>query len=288
MKDTYILYNPLAGKGGKTIEERLRPHMQGKNFTLIDMTRIGDYAEFFAGIDETDNVVICGGDGTVNRFINDIDGLSIPCDILYYGAGSGNDFLKDLEKNPDCPPFSIKEYIRDLPTITVNGERRRFINGVGLGLDGYCCAEVARAKAKGKRTTYIAVAIRAFLRDYFPANVTITVDGVTHEYKRAWLVPTMKGRYFGGGVMAAPMQDRRDGTVTVLTMHNAPRLLALLRFPSFMNGKHPKYKKMIAIHTGREIEVKFDRPADLQIDGEPVENVTEYTVSGEAPAGKLG
>lgn len=288
MTDTYILYNPLAGKGGKAIEERLRRHMPEGDLILRDMTKIGDYADFFAGTDATDNVVICGGDGTVNRFVNDIDGLDIPCDILYYAAGSGNDFLKDLDRDADCPPFSIKEYIRDLPTITVNGEHRRFINGVGLGLDGYCCAEVARAKAKGKRTSYVAVAIRAFLRDYFPANVTITVDGEVYKYKRAWLVPTMKGRYFGGGVLAAPMQDRRGDTVTVLTMHNAPRLLALLRFPSFMSGKHPKYKKMIAIHTGREITVKFDRPADLQIDGEPVENVTEYTVSGEAPACKLG
>ena len=63
-----------------------------------------------------------------------------------------------------------------------------------------------------------------------------------------------------------------------LVMHNAPRLLALLRFPSFMNGTHPKYKKIIAVHPGTSITVKFDRPTDMQIDGEPIENVTEYTI----------
>jgi len=88
----------------------------------------------------------------------------------------------------------------------------------------------------------------------------------------------MKGRFFGGGVMAAPMQDRRGSEVTVLWMHNARRLTALLRFPSFLKGKHPKYKKMISVHKGRSITVNFDRPTDLQIDGEPFENVSEYTV----------
>ena len=78
--------------------------------------------------------------------------------------------------------------------------------------------------------------------------------------------------------MAAPMQDRRDGEVTGLWMHNARRLATLLRFPSFIDGKHPKYKKIISIHRGRHITVKFDRPTDLQIDGDPYENVSEYTV----------
>ena len=278
MNKVYVLYNPLAGRNKGSLEEKLRRHLPGCDLVLRDMTKIESYGDFFADLSAESKVIVCGGDGTLNRFANDIDGIPVPCGILYYAAGSGNDFLKDLGMEADSEPFSIKEYLTDLPVITVNGESHRFINGVGLGLDGYCCAEVARAKAKGRRKSYISVAIRAFLKDFHPARAMITVDGKTFEYDNVWLVPTMKGRFFGGGVMAAPAQDRRDRAVTVLWMHNAKRLTALFRFPSFLKGKHPKYTKMISIHKGTEITVKFDRPTDLQIDGEPIENVTEYTV----------
>lgn len=275
---TFVLYNPLAGKGSTKIKEQLMRHLPSDELVMTDMTKIDSYTEFFGGLTEENRVIVCGGDGTLNRFVNDTDGITFPCDIMYFAAGSGNDFLKDLDLDGDTPPFSIAEYIKDLPTVTVKGRSYRFINGVGLGLDGYCCAEVARAKKDGKKKNYITVAIRAFLGTYHPANAEITVDGTVHKYTNVWLVPTMKGRYFGGGVMAAPMQNRKDKTVTLLLMHNAPRLLALLRFPSFMNGTHPKYKKIIAIHPGCSMTVKFDRPTDMQIDGEPLENVTEYTV----------
>ncbi len=279
MNVTYILYNPYAGGGQcKVAAESLGDSMPEKNTILTDMTSVNDYSAFFSGVDPSDEVILCGGDGTLNRFVNDTDGIAIPCDVLYHAAGSGNDFLRDMGKSAGCAPFSISEVIRDLPYIEVNSKRRRFVNGVGLGLDGYCCAEVARAKACGKKLSYVTVALRAFLKDFHPVRAEITVDGETGVYEHVWLVPVMKGKFFGGGVMAAPEQDRRRGTVTVLWMHNARRLTALLRFPSFMKGKHPKYKKMIGIVEGKTVHVKFDVPTDLQIDGEPMENVTEYTV----------
>lgn len=275
-----VLYNPLAG-GVRNIKDKLRRHMPDAEPVFTDMTKIGDYGGFFGGMSAQDTVILCGGDGTLNRFVNDTEGVDIPCELMYFAAGSGNDFMRDLEKEPDCPPFPVKEYLRSLPKVSVKGKHYRFINGVGLGLDGYCCAEVARAKNKGKSLSYIAVAIRAFLRDFSPAKVHITVDGEEYAYEKVWLVPTMKGRYFGGGVLAAPMQNRSGNKVTLLLMHGAPRLLALLRFPSFMNGKHPKYKKIIAIHPGSRMVVRFDRPTDMQIDGEPIEGVSEYTVEAE-------
>ncbi len=46
-----------------------------------------------------------------------------------------------------------------------------------------------------------AIAIKGLLFHYRPTNAVITVDGVTHTYKKVWLVPTMNGRYYGGGMM---------------------------------------------------------------------------------------
>ena len=41
---------------------------------------------------------------------------------------------------------------------------------------------------------------------------------------------------------------------------------------------------MVEVLTGHEITVKFDCPCALQIDGETVLGVTEYSVSSKVPA----
>ena len=46
--------------------------------------------------------------------------------------------------------------------------------------------------------------------------------------------------------------------------------------------EHIKYKKSIQTFTGKQITVRFDRPTALQIDGETVSGVTEYTVYANA------
>ena len=38
----------------------------------------------------------------------------------------------------------------------------------------------------------------------------ITVDGIKYTYKKVWLAPTINGRFYGGGMMPAPGQDREN------------------------------------------------------------------------------
>jgi len=48
-------------------------------------------------------------------------------------------------------------------------------------------------------------------------------------------------------------------------------------FPTIFKGEHVKNTNKVACLKGREITVRFDRPCALQIDGETVLGVTEYT-----------
>ncbi len=56
-----------------------------------------------------DYIVLCGGDGTLNRFVNDTENTNMGNEILYFPSGSGNDFARDLGQNPGETPSSIKE-----------------------------------------------------------------------------------------------------------------------------------------------------------------------------------
>ena len=282
MEKYCILYNPHAASGtGKASAEKLTSIMQGCDLTFKDMTEIGDYASFFAAHDSETKLVISGGDGTLNRFINDTDGIDIPCSVYYFAAGTGNDFLNDIGEKKDDKPFCIDRYIKDLPTVTVKGKTYRFINGVGYGIDGYCCEVGDQLReTSDKPINYTSIAIKGVLFHYKPTNATVIVDGETYEFKKVWIAPTMKGWYYGGGINPAPAQDRNDpeGKVSAMVFHGSGRLKTLMIFPSLFKGAHVKYKKQISIFEGKEITVKFDAPRALQVDGETVLGVTEYTV----------
>ena len=280
MSVMYILYNPIASAGGCENEARalMADYADSK---LLDVTKIEDVSAFVGQLEAEDEIILCGGDGTLNYLANAVREISLKNKIYYYPCGSGNDFGRDIGiQKEGKTPVCINQYLKDLPTVTVNGEERVFINGVGYGIDGYCCEEGDRLRqVAGKTVDYTAIAIKGLLFYYKPTNATITVDGNKYTYKKVWLAPTMFGRYYGGGMIPTPGQTRlnEEKTLSVLSFHGSGKLKSLIMFPSIFKGEHVKYKKHIQVLSGKEITVEFDRPTPLQIDGETVPNVTKYT-----------
>ena len=286
----YILYNTLSGnKQGLEYSRLLLGNSVPADANMVDLASIKNYADFWAGIDlENDTVILSGGDGTINRFINENFGLNLPKNLFYFASGSGNDFKKDVADD-DTVLVPLHKYIQNLPTVTINGKTSYFINGIGYGIDGYCCEEGDKFKEKSdKPVDYTAIAIKGLLFHFKPRNAKVTVDGVTKEYKKVWIAPTMKGRYYGGGMFVTPAQDRFDpeGKVSSAILYGSSALKTLIVFPSIFKGEHIKHTEMVEIRAGHEITVEFDRPTPLQIDGETVLGVTSYTVKSGKTANK--
>ena len=285
MSKYQVLYNPLGGNGLgatkiKELEEKLTEH----TVVLHNVLEISDYKAFLDSLQEEDILVVAGGDGTLNRFVNNIEGHDFKNHVYYFPMGTGNDFLHDVAQDGE-DFLCIDSYIRDLPLVEINGRSYRFLNGVGYGIDGYCCevADDIRENAPNKAINYTGIAIKGLLFHYKPKTATITVDGVKHVYKKAWLAPTMNGRLYGGGMIATPDQNRlnAEGTVSVLVMYGKGKLKTLMVFPSIFKGEHVKHTEMVEVLTGHEITVEFDRPAAAQIDGETVRGVTRYHVTAK-------
>lgn len=279
----YVMYNPLAGN--RTCEESSKG--VGEIFAsdekqYIDLLSIEDLGEFFKKLGSDDQVVICGGDGTLNYMINHLDTSSLEQDIFYFPAGSGNDFYNDVDGKGTNGVFRINKYLRCIPTVTINGKTSYFINGIGYGIDGYCCEEgdKERIKNPGRKVNYTKIALKGLAYDFKRVNAKVTIDGVTRDYKDVWMVPSMNGRFYGGGMMCAPNQDRmnEDGLVSVMIIHSRSRIALLFAFLSIFKGKHVKYKSLVTEIMGSDVCVEFDRPTALQIDGETVSNVTKYEV----------
>ena len=276
MAKGYVIYNPLAGNGNAEEDAKLLQMVLDEDMEYYDITRITNYAAFLSGMEKDDYLVIVGGDGTLNRFVNDTNGVDISQEILYFPSGSGNDFARDIGTNGN--PAVITQYLKNLPSVEVNGKRYRFINGVGFGIDGYCCQVGDELKKiPGKKVSYAAIAVKGLLFRFAAQNAKVTVDGKEYAYKKVWIAPTMHGHYYGGGMIPTPEQDRSSGALSLMLFHGAGRLRTLCVFPSIFKGTHVKHKKMVAQHTGHEITVEFDRPTPLQIDGETILDVTQYT-----------
>lgn len=264
----YYLYNPFANNG-------IKSHIP-EDAQLIDASKT-DYPSFFGKLKDDDEVVLIGGDGTINYFINHVDTSDLKYKVYLYGNGTGNDFLNDIGEKPGRE-ILLNPYLVNLPTATVNGKKYKYINNMSFGIDGYCCeeADIIKSKKPNKKINYTAIAIKGLLYAFKPRHAWIEVDGKEYEFDNCWLAPAMKGRYCGGGMNLAPGQDRNSDKLTVIVYHNKSKLKSLMNFPKIFEGKHVELTDMVKVIEGNNIHVRFSEPCAVQIDGETILNVREY------------
>lgn len=286
---TYIFYNPLSNnKNGKRDLIKITELLAIKEVSFFDVTKDEHVRQKLLNLTSEDSAVIAGGDGTLHHFVNMLyDGAAalpaIRARLFYFPAGSGNDFMHDVADSKEKKLIELKPYIENLPAITLNGKTFHFINGIGVGLDGWSCAEAQKQlnKKSDKAINYTMIAVRGLLYAYKPVNATVVVDGILHRYKDIWIAPAMNGKYYGGGMKVAPKQNRlnKERTVTFIAAHNIPRLRAYTIFPEFLTGTYIRHTKYVDVMPAKDITVTFDTPVSLQIDGEPFLHITSYTVT---------
>ena len=284
----YVLFNLRAGN---CYEEKIRPRLVEffgtEEMIATNVVDIDDKRAFMEGLSSDDILVLVGGDGTLNRFVNAIDDREYPFPIYCYAGGSGNDFVHDVTNGTEDALVKINEYIHKLPRVYVNGKSYKFMNGIGYGIDGYCCEEGDRYKEKtgGKAPNYTKIALKGLFGAFSTVRATVVVDdGEEEHYENVWMVPTMKGRYFGGGMKITPDQNRLspDHELSVAVVTSKWRLKILMIFPKIFKGEHVKYTKQINIRKCKSVTVKFDKPTALQVDGETIVGVTSYTAKSYA------
>ena len=90
----YILVNPLSNnsRGEEALDKVLE--LVQEEVEVLKITNI-NLVDFVSKLSSSDEIILVGGDGTINNFINKLDG-KIPSNKIYlFPAGTGNDFLTD-------------------------------------------------------------------------------------------------------------------------------------------------------------------------------------------------
>lgn len=270
-----ILYNPLSKSGkNKGVIKKLEKFLKKRNEEYIknDILAIADMKGFINNLSE-EKLVILGGDGTIHYVLNFIHNIEIKNEIYFWGAGTGNDFSRNVSGKNKLT--LINPFLKNLPTIQYENDERVFINGTGMGIDAFVCEYVKKGNGKSALTFKINT-IKAFLK-YKPVDMKITVDGVSKIYKKVWLSTVMNGVNQGGGIKFAPDAIMNDGVLDICIAHSYRRIGLFLRFPFLVIGHH-KWLKNIELFQGKEIIMESEVGLPLQMDGEIVTNIRKIVV----------
>lgn len=159
MPKIYAFYNPLAGNGSCKEDVNLLELLYDDEIIYCDMTQSETYETQLFALRPEDLLILCGGDGTVNRFLNLVQDTPIACDILLFPLGTRNNFARFLGHRFGDAPFSVKDRLMDSPSISVGNRTLRFVWSVEFE-PGY----------------------RRFGRQKCAA--TVDADGVSHQFQR--------------------------------------------------------------------------------------------------------
>lgn len=227
------------------------------------------------------NIVVLGGDGTVNEVIN---GISKPTEVLlgYIPSGSSNDLARSLHipKNPIEALNRILqgkhfEYVdHGFVELLSKGTQRNFSVSMGIGFDASVCYKALGSNLKkvlntlglGK-LTYLLIAIMELIK-HQPSNAKIIVDNSkAYHFKNVFFIASMIHKYEGGGLIMAPNASYHDRKLSVCVIYDMPKIKALVLLPSLFFGKQGLFKG-VKIFDGTTIEIFMDKAFMVHTDGE--------------------
>lgn len=202
------------------------------------------------------NIIILGGDGTINEFLCGVDDLS-KITLGYIPTGSSNDFARDL-KLPTDPHEALhiilnpKKYTyKDVGVVSYPSGDRRFSVSTGMGFDAAVCFEALRSKIKDflnkvklGKLTYAGIALRQLhLHKAFPCDLILD-DYKKVTFKKCFFVAFMIHKYEGGGFKFCPQADYQDGYIDICVVEDIQKLKALLMLPIAYIGLPVKLKEV--------------------------------------------
>lgn len=263
----YFIINPNSRSGrGKIIWHLVKTHLDELQIPYkFYYTRYKFHATKLAtllcqNIDAPINLVVLGGDGTINEVINGITDFT-KVSLGYIPSGSSNDFARSLRisSNPlealatvlDAPKQTVVD-IGEMEVLDINGNvlsQRKFAVSSGIGFDAAICYEALNSKIKDVlnllglgKLTYAIIAIKQVIC-YKSTSGELIIDGtIKKNYSNILFLVSMIHKYEGGGAILAPQADYKDKKLSICFVHNLSRWKVLLLFPTAFFAKHTHFK----------------------------------------------
>ncbi len=234
------------------------------------------------------NLVILGGDGTINEVVNGIADFS-KVRIGVIPTGSGNDFARGLDIKGSTEQI-IEDILSNKQGTMLDigrvmwGEKkleRLFVISSGIGFDALVVKKSMTSHLKkilnalhlGK-LTYVLLAIQSLLTmDTFDLRMSPGSKG-EKKFKKVIFSAAMNLCAEGGGVMMAPKSKPSDGLISFCLAADIPKTVILFYFLLLVMAKHEKLK-CFHLFNEKTCYIHTETPVVLHADGEYLADVTD-------------
>jgi|TARA_B110000027_G_scaffold101907_1_gene107791 diacylglycerol kinase (ATP) len=276
----FVLINPQSGRGksqkiGKKVSAFLKS--QDIKFTVFEThndCRGAQTVEENLTNTFTDLMII-GGDGTINEAIN---GLKLDLPVSFIPSGSGNDFVKNIHIGSTLEIQLDNALHGPINRIDIGlCNDRKFINGVGIGFDGQIAADMIHRKVpllSGQLKYYYHVL--HILGSYKYRNFDLTIDQVPQK-QNLILLTIANGTTFGGGFKLTPHAKLNDGKLAICAIGELSPLQRYLKVLTLQKGSHHRLKE-VSLFDAKEISIGKHQHLEAHIDGEYF-NQPPFTIS---------
>ncbi len=286
MRNIIFIINPIAGTRSKAgLRSLISNACSSKDipFQIHSSVVNGDYSFLHPVINEQQvtDVVIAGGDGTVNQVIQSLKDCQVQFGILPCGSGNGLAFAAKISKNLKIAlEIILNGKARPVDAFLVNDRFACML--CGLGFDARVAHAFARQKKRGL-ATYISLVIRSFFSaTTYPFE--ITVQGRT-LCKKAFFISVANSNQYGNHFTIAPKASLSDGLLDVVIAGKQSKLMWMLRLLKQISGKYKpltpqklqEEKRLLYFQTDTLL-VRNPGNAPLHIDGEPAEESNELKI----------
>ncbi|MBL0055464.1 MAG: diacylglycerol kinase family lipid kinase [Chitinophagaceae bacterium] len=284
-----ILYfiNPISGTRKKTMVPEIIQKRHGVNhipFEILATEASGEYDFLKKKIREegVTDVVVCGGDGTVNQLANALRGNPVNIGIIPLGSGNGLALAAKIPRNIEKALDVI--FAGDTTTIDsfyINGRFSCML--CGLGFDAQVAHDFAGQKKRGL-LTYVKQSVKNFFRAK-PYPFTLVVNGQELRTE-AFFISIANSNQFGNQFTIAPRASLHDGLLDIVVVNKMSKLRMIwVVLKQIRNGQIRQYEDKkyhrndIHYFQTRELIILNPRQAPLHIDGDPVDTAERFEIS---------
>lgn len=278
--------NPISGTKNKEkllqlIEQRT--HRAGLPFEILHTNAEGSYAYLIEKIaaEKITDVVVCGGDGTVNQIAAALQGIPVNIGIVPMGSGNGLALAAGIKTNAgQALDIIFKGNAAATDGFYINGNFSCML--CGLGFDAQVAHDFAKQKKRGL-ATYIKQTVKNFIHaPTYPFVLKINDVTVTTE---AFFISIANSNQFGNNVTIAPKASISDGLLDIVVVSKMSRLKLLYSIArQIFNGEpdaahQKKYKKEdIYYYQAKKLHIQNKGLAPLHIDGDPAVTSAEFEI----------
>lgn len=287
LRNFLLLYNPISGKGDTkkilNIYNKYIALYPNYNFYTHQTDATAEY-EAVKKIIKTENitdVIIAGGDGSVNQVVHALHHLPIKFGIVPRGSGNGLALAAGLPTNYNkALQFILNNKAKPTDAFLINNKFACML--AGLGFDAQVAADFAVSPTRGL-TTYTKLVFKNLIKAK-PYPFKITTNNITVEVE-SYLTCIANSNQFGNRFTIAPKAKLDDGLLDIVIIGKMNKLFFLLQTLKQVTG----FNKLIHVEnlTSNKAMLYFQTPdliitnvqnAPLHIDGEAAATYKHFDI----------